>query len=365
MEAPSHPRQEERLRALRSYEVLDTDPEREFDEIVSLAAAICGTPIALISLVDADRQWFKSELGLGRSETPCTESICAHAILADDFLEIGDTLRDPRTLDNPLCTGEPHLRFYAGAALVTEEGLPLGTLCVLDHEPRQLTPLQRDAVRVLARQVMTQLGMRKVLRTAEMLRKEVDHRVKNSLQSLSSFLRIQARHAPSEAVAQALATVDSRIDAVASLHEQLYRTDAGPSVDLGRYVVNLADRFKELAPSGVVLEVSTDTVAVTSTEAVAVGSLVNEFVANSFKHAFPGDRPGIVRIRIRALGDGSVEVTCSDDGVGLADDNALESGGLGLKIVDVICAELRSELDVQTSPDGVTATIRFQPEIRA
>ena len=189
MEAAPHPQQSARLAALHSYEVLDTDPEQDFDDIVNLAAATCGTAISVVNFIDAERQWFKAETGLGVRETPLATSICSHVILEKDFVEIHDTLDDPRMKDNPLCCGDPGFRFYAGALLKTEEGLPLGTLCVLDHHPRELTALQRDTLRVLARQVMAILEARKALRTADVLRREVDHRVKNSLQSLSSFAR--------------------------------------------------------------------------------------------------------------------------------------------------------------------------------
>ncbi|MGK7652720.1 GAF domain-containing protein [Roseovarius sp. B08] len=140
MEALRHPLQQDRLSALRDFEILDTDPEQEFDEIVKLAAAACGTAISVVNFIDAERQWFKAETGLGVRETPLATSICAHVILEEEFAEIQDTLADPRMQDNPLCCGEPGLRFYAGALLTTQEGLPLGTLCVLDYEPRELTP---------------------------------------------------------------------------------------------------------------------------------------------------------------------------------------------------------------------------------
>lgn len=193
MEARQHPQQQERLRALRAYDILDTEREADFDEIVELAARICGTAISVVNFIDEDRQWFKAETGLGVRETPLATSICSHAILEDSFVEIPDTLADPRMRDNPLCTGEPGLRFYAGALLVNDDGLPMGTLCVLDHAPGRLDSMQRDALRVLGRQVMALLEMRRALGEARLLRLEVDHRVKNSLQSVISLARMQAR----------------------------------------------------------------------------------------------------------------------------------------------------------------------------
>ncbi|MBK1658304.1 PAS domain-containing protein [Paracraurococcus ruber] len=158
-----------RLRALDSYQVLDTPPERAFDDVVTLAAQICAAPVALVSLVAEDRQFFKAEVGLGVRYTPLDQSICAHAILRPGLFVVPDTTQDPRFRDNPLVTGSPHLRFYAGALLETPEGLPLGTLCVLDHVPRPegLTAQQGFALQVLARQVMSQLELRRALQARE------------------------------------------------------------------------------------------------------------------------------------------------------------------------------------------------------
>ena len=358
--APSHPQQDQRLAALYSYEILETEREREFDEIVQLAAAICGTSISVINFIDAERQWFKAETGLGVRETPLATSLCSHVILEDEFVEIHDTLLDLRMSDNPLCCGDPGLRFYAGALLKTADGLPLGTLCVLDYEPKELTPLQRDAIRVLASQVMAQLDLRKTLRHAEMLRKEVDHRVKNSLQSLSSLVRLSGRKAKAEETAEALVTIGSRIDAVAMLHEELYRTDAGRMIDFGRYVENLISHFRQIAPDNVTINCQATETKVTSNEAVAVGTLINEFVANAFKHAFPDNRFGKIDVLVtRNADDGLIRVNCRDDGVGLSEDSDLSTGGLGMQIAAVISAELDAKLDVDTKSDGLNVTFEF------
>ncbi len=130
----------ERLKALHSYRVLDTPPEPEYDAITALIAELCQVPIALVSLVDENRQWFKSNCGLtGRDSTGRDVSFCSHAIQLNGILEINDTLLDRRFATNPLVTGDPYLRFYAGAPLVDREGLALGTLCIADHFPRRLT----------------------------------------------------------------------------------------------------------------------------------------------------------------------------------------------------------------------------------
>jgi anti-sigma regulatory factor (Ser/Thr protein kinase) len=149
-----------RLAALQRYRILDTAPERAFDDLTMLASHICGTPMALITLVDADRQWFKSRIGIAASETSRTISFCAHAIKQHDLFIVPDARADERLRDNPLVTGDPHIRFYAGAPLVTPDGHALGTLCVVDCVTRTLNALQIEALDALRRQVQSQLELR-------------------------------------------------------------------------------------------------------------------------------------------------------------------------------------------------------------
>jgi hemerythrin-like metal-binding protein len=160
--APLPDNEAERLQALRDFGILDTPPETAFDDVTALAAYLCKRPMALVSLVDADRQWFKSKRGLEVSETPRDVAFCAHAILNPaQVMVVPDAQRDDRFADNPLVTSAPHIRFYAGAPLVTADGLALGTLCVLDREPGEITPAEIDQLQTLARHTVAQLEQRR------------------------------------------------------------------------------------------------------------------------------------------------------------------------------------------------------------
>jgi len=175
MAAPSTSTEAARVAALNRYAILDSEPEQSFDDLVILAAHICQTPMAMLSLVDDHRQWFKSKFGVEVRETPRDVSICAHTIQQNDLFVVPDTLQDPRFRENPLVTGEPHIRFYAGTPLINEDGFALGTLCVVDRQPRQLDPEQTEAISALGRLALRQMELRMNL---ELLKEALNDRTR-------------------------------------------------------------------------------------------------------------------------------------------------------------------------------------------
>ncbi len=192
-----------RLAALRSYAILDTAPEDAFDDLVRIASAICGVPMASVSLIDRDRQWFKARMGIEAGESSRDSAFCAHAILSpDDVMVVPDALADVRFHDNPLVQGNPNIRFYAGAPLVDTEGHALGTLCVLDNEPKVLSPHQLDALNALSRQVSKLLELRRVSRMLNMQLEDRRwyetqlHDYQQHLESLNADLVEQTRTDP-------------------------------------------------------------------------------------------------------------------------------------------------------------------------
>lgn len=179
-----------RVAALQKYAILDTDPEQAFDDLTLLASYICRTPIALISLVDENRQWFKSKVGLDVSETSREVAFCSRAILQNDVFIVPDTLQDERFRDNPLVVSEPGIRFYAGAPLITDEGYALGTLCIIDRTPREISPDQKDALRALSRLVLAQLEFR---RNLMLLKEALNDRTKEEHQRQRELLEVQEK----------------------------------------------------------------------------------------------------------------------------------------------------------------------------
>ena len=358
---PKHPDEARRLKALHGYDVLDTGAEADFDDIVALASAICEVPVSLISLVDGDRQWFKAAKGFDLPETPLEQSVCAHAIMGDGILEIPDMSLDPRTRDNTLHTGGPRVQYYAGANLIAPGGLPIGTLCVLDTKPRQLTQFQREALRALSKQVITQLELRKKLRQETEMRAEIDHRVSNSLQTISSLLRLSARKVQDEDALGVLKFVERRLSAVASLHGELMGRDGQGTVDAAGYLDRVASFLREICPPSVRLDVESADIDVASGQASALGMIASEFVANSIKYAFPGGRAGAVSISLQPSGANHLEFRCADDGVGRKArvTDADRGSGLGAKLIASAARQLDGDLDHEVGADGTTLQVRF------
>lgn len=171
---PSLDEETRRLQILESYHVVDTAPEPTFDDIVGMASLMCGTPIALVSLITEDRQWFKARVGLDVSQTPRDQAFCAHAIgNPSQIMEVQDASKDPRFMHNPLVVGEPFIRFYAGMPLLTPSGAALGTVCVIDRVPRQLTPAMALGLQALARQAGELLALRRANSDLETLNQSV------------------------------------------------------------------------------------------------------------------------------------------------------------------------------------------------
>ncbi len=353
MKPALHPFERERLCELRRYGILDTDREREFDELVEIVAEICEAPVSVINFIDDGRQWFKAEVGLGVRSTPLETSLCGHAILQGDYIEIPDTLEDARMADNPLCTSDPGFRFYAGSVLKGANGLPLGTLCVLDHKPRALSEHQRKVLRVISRHIMRELDLRVALDREQMLRREVDHRVKNSLASIGALLSMKSRRESDVGARRALEDASSRIRSLSSLHAELHELDGQASVSLISLFTRIETDLQQLLPGGIELTIVVGDVRVGPELANSLVLIVNEFVANSVKHAF-GAGPGSVKVGIEAQSD-RWSLVCRDSGTAgaAAAERAAQGSGLGTRVIQSIASSMNIVPQWRANGDGM------------
>ena len=344
--APTHPADPQRLDTLRGYGILDSGRDPSFDEITAHVARICDVPMAIVTLVEDDRQWFKAARGIDLDGTGIEDSMCVHAMAAGDYLEIPDTTLDPRTRAMGVVTGDPHARFYAGAVLRAANGHPLGALCVLDTKPRRLDADQRATLQLMGRQVMRLIELHRALNDAEVMRREIDHRVKNSLQAVSALIKIRRRRAP-PAVREALVEVETRIRAVALMHETIYRAGSGAQVSLVDFLGGFHEQMRGLMPENVAVDLDLDPLALTPRRAMSLAMIVAEFVSNSLKHGFPDGEGGRISIVGRARSDGYL-LALSDDGAGLA---GTVEPGIGLQVIRATAAQIDAELLAEPPPE--------------
>ena len=356
----------ERLSALRGYDVLDTPPEEAFNDFVEIAAEICNAPMALVSFVDEGRQWFKARLGIGVPQTPIEQSVCAHAIRQGGIFVVPDLSRDSRFARNPLVTEDPSLRFYGGAVLETAEGLPLGTMCVLDRKPRPegLTDAQEHALEALARQVMAQLELRRALRERaealaekEILMQEVHHRVKNSLSAVQTLLQLQAEMSADPASAQELRESAGRVLTFSAMHEQLYRTGAAAEVDLSAYLRQLVrDQASGHAGArGRKVEFAGPVLVWPASEAPTLGLILVELLTNSFKYG-----AGDVSVTLEAI-EGGVMMRGEDEGQLPPGLDPTKSTGFGMTIVQGLLEnQTRGTMEIDRSRPNTSLLVTLR-----
>lgn len=209
----------ERLAKLRSYGVLDTETEASFDRITRIVADSIGVPISLVSLIDEDRQWFKSRHGLEAAETPRDVAFCAHSIHGEDIFVVPNATEDDRFRDNPLVTGDPNIRFYAGAPLVTPDGFKIGTLCAIDRQPRELSADHRQLLEDLASLVVDELELRKARREADLANEELRLRV---AELLDTQKRLEIQATTLAALAEERAILSERLGAEVALKDRFF-----------------------------------------------------------------------------------------------------------------------------------------------
>ncbi len=391
MKKPEIPKNEEaRLKELESYSILDTLSEEDYDDITSLASEICGTPISLISLVDENRQWFKSHHGLASSETPRDYSFCAHAINApDDVLIIEDSTKDPRFEDNPLVTDEPYVIFYAGVPLVTNKGYPLGTLCVIDNKPNVISDSQVRSLRVLAKQVIKLLELRKneqlleaALRNLQEQNEElndyahiISHDLKSpirNIEALVAWLQEDYKEELDEKGIETVSLVRANLEKMDGLIEGVLKYSTIDRKSATKQKVNLSELLPEIIqvmniPENCTINIQKDLPELT-VDKFRLHQVFQNLIDNAIKYNDKSDCS--IDIGHTPL-EGEIEFYVKDNGPGIAAqfhdkifqmfqrlDQQVDSTGIGLSLVKKIITHFGGKIWVDSSP-GQGASFHF------
>ena len=331
-----------RIASLHRYSILDTLPEQEYEDVVALASYVCGTPISLISLVDENRQWFKSRVGLTVDETPRAESFCAHTLTQPKTLVVEDTLLDERFADNPLVTGNPKMRFYAGAPIINAAGYVLGTVCVIDTKPNALSGKQIKALESLSRQVMTLLEARLLLSdnkkaAAALMQSEklaavgrmassLAHEINNPLEAITNLLFLARQHAAKPDVAGWLDQAElelRRVSVIANQTLRFHKQATNPReiscVDLYSTILDLYEA--KLRNRGIRVEKRKRAMQPVACFEGDVRQVLSNLIANAID-AMPDG--GCLYVRSREgtdwrTGRKGIALTLADNGIGMSD----------------------------------------------
>jgi two-component sensor histidine kinase len=344
----------ERIEAVRRYDILENPPDGSFDRITAMAARKFNVPISIITIVDTDKIWFKSGHGLPVSEIEREEGLCATTIMSSFPRVLTDAKLESCALANPLVSGDFGIRFYAGVPLRTHDGFNLGTLCVVDTKPRAVSDSEIADLRDLAAMVMDQLELRIAARQAvareKMLAKEIDHRVMNSLQLVSSMLSVQSYAPDIQDAAGELQRAANRVATVAQVHRNFLASDAR-EVDCLSFLRRLCAELAEILGQAVV--VSGDDGTVCSTFIQPIGLIAGELVTNAGKYG-----EGDVEVAFRFEVGARVLTVCNGGGRLAADFDPARTTGMGMRMIMSLVHERRGELSFAPREDGTGVCVR-------
>jgi two-component sensor histidine kinase len=351
--------EERRLQAVRRYDILDTPPDGAFDRVTSLAARLFNVPIAIVTLVDRDRIWFKSKQGVAVDEVGRDPGLCASAILHGGPWLLTDASADPRSMANPLVAGELGLKFYLGVPLRTWDGYNLGTLCVIDQKPREVSPAEVDHLNDLAALVMDQMELRRTARNAvaqrEVLLHELHHRVKNNLQILLSIVGSEERRAQSTETISFLRSLRGRLLAMSSAHNAVRTAEAVGRGHTGELLEQLSHMVGAALGGDAELVTEIEDHEVSSDVLLPLALILNELLTNAYKHGLQDGR-GRVQVRFRQTGDRH-ELTVRDDGPGFRDSGVARTSS-GMSFVTVLARQLGGGFEMRNE-SGAVCSVSF------
>lgn len=398
--------EQDRLKELLRYEVLHTQYEEDFDQIVQLASSICKTPISTITLLDIHQQWFKAKIGIDKDSDDRSISFCGHAIHQTDIMEVEDAQNDIRFFDNPLVLGDPNIRFYAGYPLISPSGYPLGTLCVIDKIPRTLTEEQKIALRTLGNQTMKMFELR-LKNKEEVLRNQVieeqkkkleiskaiqnkiisiiAHDVRGPVASVKSMIELSndqelAKQDQEELLRLLDKQMDATLDMLTNLVEWgsiLIQKDKPQTqvLDLRKIVQKIVDNlqpFASIKSNTIVNEI--EPACVVHSDENSLRFIFRNIISNANKFT----SSGTIRLTSERLGANKVKIAITDTGCGMSEDmlkqlfnpgirnsregtNKEKGSGLGLILAKEFAEALGIEMEVTSTPEvGTTFSLLFQ-----
>lgn len=352
------------------------NPGEKLSNVNHLTSTICDTSVSLINFVDDSYQYTISKDGKWDvPKIPSGQSICRHTLENNELLVIYDTTADSRTRDLPYLE-EQAVYFYAGVPIPNSQGSSFGTLCVIDDKSRGLTKSQEYALKTIADQLQFRIEsflyrkkykrISKLLEQKNILFYEIHHRIKNNLADICGMLQIQQFESENRALREILSLVESRISAVAKLHEVLHESDELVHANLKKYVDRLLTTIVQTSPKKnfpATFRVNVDAIRLSIGQSFSLGLILNELISNTMRHAFNGRQDGDILIEIVEDQEGLIQVRYHDNGVGLdlSGDSLPDYGNLGFKLIDLLVKQLGGDISVN-SREGTTFLLKFMNE---
>ena len=361
-----------RLEVLKSYEILDSPPEDDYNSITFLASEIFNTPIALISLVDDERLWLKSKIGLNISETERSISFCTNAIhTSEEVYVVEDARKNTIFENNPLVAGQSEIVFYAGAPLIDPDGYALGTLCVIDTKERSFSDKEASQLKILANQVMKLMDLRKknsalkiVNSEKDILLKEIQHRVKNNMQLISSLISLQISKINDPNLSAAFNICLNRIMAISNIHQNIYLESARESINFKIYLIDLLNSFEIAHSATKNIQNEIEDIILGLDIALPLSLITSEILTNTFKHAFSETQEKKIKIVFQKKENNLIEMIIQDNGVGFNIEEKWEtSNSLGFEIVKTLMDQINGNITCVSTKNGTRFTIQIPERI--